>query len=289
MKTLRELIHNAELKKIAIGHFNFSNFEQLKAIVSVAARLKLPVILGLSEGEREFIGVRQAVAVVKSFREEFNIPIFLNADHTYSLEKVREAAEAGFDSIIFDGAKLSFEENIAKTCEAVKIAKKTRRDILVEGEFGYIGQSSQVLKEVPKGAQVRLEDLSKVSECVDFIKRTGIDLFAPAVGNFHGIVVAPGIKEKLNIKRIREIKDAVKIPLVLHGGSGIGDSDFRAGIKSGISIVHISTELRVAWRGGLEKSLKEKPDESAPYKLLQNSFLGVQKVVEGRLKLFSKI
>src|SRR5438552_941468 len=112
MKTLRETVAEAQEKKIAIGHFNISNLEALWGIFRAAQGLNVPVIIGVSEGERDFIGVKQVVALIKSLQEEFNYPIYLNADHTYSFDRVKEAIDAGFDSVIFDGAKLSFEENV---------------------------------------------------------------------------------------------------------------------------------------------------------------------------------
>src|SRR3990172_8718319 len=115
MKTLREVIRDAESNHVAVGHFNISNIEGLWAIFHAARNLKLPVIIGTSEGERDFVGVKQAVALVKSLCEEFDYPIFLNADHTYSFDRVKEAIDAGYDSVIFDGAKLSFEENVVLT------------------------------------------------------------------------------------------------------------------------------------------------------------------------------
>ena len=293
MKPLLEIIKDAEKKRVAIGHFNFSNWEQLRAIVSAAARSGQPVILGLSEGEREFVGSLEAVALARHFREKRGWPVYLNADHTYSLEKVREAAEAGFDSVIFDGAKLPFEENLSKMKEAVRIAKRVNGKILVEGELGYIGQSSQVLSQVPAGAAIKLEDLPTVEQCKKFVKETKIDLFAPAVGNVHGIILpqtnadgAPTYAEKLYIERIGEIKKVIKIPLVLHGGSGLADGDFKAGIEAGISIIHISTELRVVWRQGMEISLQEHASDVAPYKILAGVVGRMEEVVERRLRLF---
>lgn len=286
MQNFCETVKQAEKERIAIGHFNFSTLDQFKAIVSAARELNLPIILGLSEGEREFIGLENAVSLVKNSKKEFKIPIFLNADHTYDLKKIREAAEAGFDSVIFDGAKLPFEENIAKTRQAVRIAKKANPKIIVEAEIGYIGKSSAILKEMPPGALIKEKDLPTPEDAKIFVRATKIDMLAPAVGNIHGMFKnAPN--PNLKIERIRAVKQAVKIPLVLHGGSGIRDSDFREAIKAGISIIHISTELRAAWRNGIDFALQEKPDEVAPYKLLKNAIDGMELVVKNRLKIFS--
>lgn len=287
MKKLIEIIKEAEAKKNAIGHFNVSDLAGLKAIFEVARLMKVPVIIGVSEGERDFLGVRQAAALVRSLREEFNYPIFLNADHTHSLEKVKEAVEAGFSAIMFDVSQLPLEENIKKTKEAVDYIKNVNPEILVEAELGYIKGSSTILS-TSDVLIIKEEDLTKPEEAGQFVKETGIDLLAPAVGNIHGILKdAP--QPDLNIERIRQIKSVVGIPLVLHGGSGISDEDFLAAIDAGISIIHINTELRLAWRKGIEMALKAKPDEIVPYKLLPQVIEEIKKVVEYKLKLFNKI
>ena len=287
MKSLREFISEAEQAKKAIGHFNIASIGQLKAVTTVAKQLELPVIIGVSEGERNFVGVRQAVALIKSFSKN-GLPIFINADHTKSLEKIKEAAEAGYDSILFDASHAPFEENIKQTKQAVEIVKSVNPDILVEGELGYIGSSSKILEELPKNAVISSEDLPKPEAAAQFVKETGIDMLAPAVGNIHGMLKNVA-NPNLDIKRISEIKKVVGVSLVLHGGSGIKDEDFTAAINAGVSIVHISTEIRAAWRRALDQSLKNKPQEVAPYKIMADVVAAMEKVVEKRLKLFSKI
>jgi fructose-bisphosphate aldolase, class II len=285
MKTLREALKDAEKNKIAIGHFNFSDLAGLKAIFEAARELGVPVMAGVSEGEREFVGVWQAAALVKSLREQYDYPIYLNADHTRSLDKVEEAAMAGFDEILFDGAHLPFEENIRQTREAVKIVRAVNPNIIVEGEIGYIGTSSEVMKEKPKGIE-----LTTPEEAVRFVKETGVRILAPAVGNMHGLTeeMAKGtVKKRLDIARIGDIKKAVSIPLTLHGGSGTNDDDFRRAIQAGITIIHINTEIRLAWRRGIEEGLAKNPNEVAPYKILPPAVEAVKKVVSERLKLFS--
>lgn len=283
MKNLRYIVRGAEEKGMAIGHFNISNLEALWAIFNAARGLNVPVVIGLSEGERDFVGVRQAVALVKSIREEYNYPIFINADHTYSVERVKEAIDTGFDAVIFDGAKLSLEENIAKTKECVAYARASGRDVIIEGEMGYIGTSSKMLDELPEG--VSLEHLTTAEDAKRFVEETGVDLFSPSVGNIHGML-KHAKNPRLDISRIKEIREAAGVPLVLHGGSGISDEDFTSAIKAGISIIHINTEIRRAYREGLEQSLKNNSEEIAPYKYLKSAVEAVQEKVEERLKLF---
>ena len=290
--TLREVIKDAEKKHVAIGHFNISTIDQFWAIFHAARSLDAPVIIGVSEGERDFIGVKQAVMLVQSIREEYNYPIFINADHTYSFERVKEAIDLEFDSVIFDGAKLPTEENIAITKKCVEYARQVsareERDILVEGELGYIGSSSKILEEIPEGAAVSEDNLTTVAEAERFVHETGVDLFSPAIGSIHGALKSDHDPD-LNIGRLQEIKNAVNTPLVLHGGSGLTDENFVRGTEAGLSVVHINTEIRIAWRDALKKSLIETDlHEVAPYKILKPSAEAVGKVVRERLKLFNR-
>lgn len=281
-----------EAKRIAIGHFNIANLEQLKAIAHVGMRLNVPVIIGVSEGEREYLGVHHVRDLVKSYNDEHakegGFRLFLNADHTHSLEKVKEAAENGFDAVLFDGSKLSWEENVTQTREAVRVAKSINPDIIVEGEIGYIGGASEVREGIPEGAAIRPEDLTKPEEAARFMKETGVDMLAPAVGNIHGMY-ANVSDPALDIARIRAIKDAVRVPLVLHGASGNTDEDLAAAIDAGISVIHISTELRAAWRKSLEEELAGHPGEVAPYKVMPDVLKAMEEVVERHLKIFSRL
>jgi fructose-bisphosphate aldolase class II len=287
MKTLREYVTEAMQKKVAIGHFNISNVEGFWSIVRAAKELNVPVIVGVSEGERSFVGVDQVKALVDSVKKTGQ-PVFLNADHTYSFDKVKEVVDAGYDSIIFDGTELSFDENVATTKKCVEYAKSKNPQILVEAEIGFIGKSSKVLKEIPAGVKITEEFLTKPEEAKKFIELTGVDMLAPAVGNIHGML-SGGKDPALNIIRIQQISDAVKIPLVLHGGSGNSAEDFKAAIDAGVAIIHVNTELRVAFRDALKKELQAEPDEVSPYKIMKPSLQAMQAVVTEKLKIFNKM
>lgn len=280
--SLKECIASAKSKGVAIGHFNISNSDGFWAVVLGAKELNLPVIIGVSEGERDFIGVREVAAMVKSYREATGQPVFLNADHTYSFDRVKEVIDIGYDAVIFDGTELSMEENVAITKKCVEYARSVNPDIIVEAEIGFIGKSSKILDSIPDGAQ----RLTTVDEAVDFVRQTGVDMLAPAVGNIHGIV--KGGEPDLNIERIAEISKAANIPLVLHGASGNSNRDITDAISAGINIVHINTELRVAYKSGLVKALQDNPEEISPYKYLKSARQSMQKVVEEKLKLFNK-
>jgi ketose-bisphosphate aldolase len=286
MHSLRELLQKAEQGGVAIGHFNISDFVLLKAVFAAAREQNVPVLVGLSEGEREFVGTRPIAAFVRSLREEFDSPIFLNADHTHSLAKGLEAAKAGFDSIVFDLSALPFEENVRQTRQAVEALKAIHPVMLVEGEIGDIGTGSEIHDKAPDLSK----GLSTPEEAKQFVEGTGVDILAPAVGNMHGMLksmVAGETKKRLDIERIASIKRAAGVFLTLHGGSGTDDEDFRKAIAAGINIVHINTELRVAWRKGLEQGLAKHPDEVVPYKILPSAVEAVRQVVTSRLKLFN--
>ena len=144
MQTLRNALEQSEKDGVAIGHFNVANLVLLKAVVAAARDLKVPVAVGASEGEREFFGIRQIAALVRSLREEYDYPIFLNADHTHSLAHALDVANAGFDSVVFDLSALPFDENVRQTKEAVEALKAVNPTILVEGEIGDIGTGSEI-------------------------------------------------------------------------------------------------------------------------------------------------
>jgi fructose-bisphosphate aldolase, class II len=286
MRCLRDFLQKAEQSGVAIGHFNISDLVLVKAVFAAARELNVPVLVGLSEGEREFVGTRQIAAFIRSLREEFDFPIFLNADHTHSLAKGIEAAKAGFDSIVFDLSALPIEENVRQTKQAVEALKAINPSILVEGEIGDIGSGSEIHDSAPDLSK----GLSSPEEAKQFVETTGVDILAPAVGNMHGMLrsmVKGETKKRLDVERIAGIKQAARVFLTLHGGSGTDDEDFRKAIKAGINIVHINTELRVAWRLGLEQGLAKQPNEVVPYKILPSVVDPVKQVVGSRLQLFN--
>jgi fructose-bisphosphate aldolase class II len=285
MHLLRDVLEQAQKDGMAIGHFNISDLVLLKAVFAAARELNVPIVVGASREEREFIGVHQIAALVRSLREEFDFSVFLNADHTHSLPEAVEATRAGFDAIVFDVSALPFEQNVERTKEAVEALKAINPAILVEGELGDIGTGSQIHDKAPD----LLKGLTNPEEAKQFVDSTGIDILAPAVGNMHGMLksmVRGETKKHLDIARVAQIKSTTQVLLTLHGGSGTDDEDLRKAIAAGINIVHINTELRVAWRHGLEGALAERPTEIVPYKILPFAVESVKQVVLSRLNLF---
>lgn len=287
MKTLREYIKEAGEKGVAIGHFNISNLEGLHGIYQAAKKLDLPVIIGLSEGEEKFVGREEGVALVRALRDRDNYPIFLNADHHASFESVKNCIDAGFDMVIIDGAKLSFEENVKVTKQCVdyagEVTKNTGRDILVEAELGYIGSGSDIKDKIPEGAGI----LTKPEDAKKFVEETGIDLFAPSVGSIHGLIKTG--KPHIDADLVKKIKEITGIPLVLHGGSGLRDEDFTNAVGAGISVIHINSEIRLAYEEAVKKFVNENPEEIVPAKILKPAVDAIEQIVEARIKLFNGI
>jgi len=286
MKALRDVLTQLEKEGVALGHFNVADLVLLKAVVAAAGKVQVPVLIGASEGERDFFGTRELAAVVKSLQEESDVPVFLNADHTHSLAKAIEAAKAGFDSVVVDFSALPFDKNVSSTKEAVEALKAINPAIVVEGEIGNIGTGSEIHETISAESRI----LSTPEDARQFVQATGIDVLAPAVGNMHGMVksmVQGKTKKRLNIERIAQIKKASGVFLTLHGGSGTDDEDFQKAIAAGINIIHINTELRVAWRQSLDASLAKESDEVVPYKILRPVIDSVENVVSSRLRLFN--
>lgn len=283
---LKKILAEAEKIKIAIGHFNISTLEQLRGIVLAFLSLDLKssaLMIGVSEGERKFIGLKQSVYLVKSFREEFGIPIFLNADHSKSVESAKSAYDAGFDSVHIDLSERSYEDNILGVKEVVDYIKLRNEEVSVEGELGVIKGKSEIQNEI---IEIKKGDLTSSEQALEFWEKTGVDRFAGSFGNAHGISLN---EPKLDMERIAKIRKLLpqNIALVLHGGSGIPDVQIREAISAGINNIHVSTEIRVAYVDALKKSFQENPNEVAPYKILAPSIEAIRQKVIEKLKLFS--
>ncbi len=283
MQSLREAIGEFRAAERAIGHFNISDSNQLRAIALAAQESGLPAIVGLSEGEREYFPLLHARALVDRYQKE-GIRLYLNADHTYSIEKARAAIDAGVDSIVIDGARLPYEENVVLVKQAVEYARASGREVLVEGELGYIGTSSKPLDELPEG--VTEASITTAEAAKKFVEETGVDCFAPAVGNVHGMLKSAA-EPRLHPDRVADIAQAAGVPLVLHGASGNTQEDIAACIRAGVVVVHINTELRVLYRDSLRASFADAPEETTPYKFLTPAVAAMQRYIVARMRLFA--
>lgn len=283
--TLNDYLKQAREGKYAIGHFNFATEDVLKAIVAGAKEAGAPcVMVGTSEGEADFIGLKEAVALVRAVADDLQFPVFLNADHFKSFEKCKSAIDAGYDSIIADGSKMPTSENIVFAKQVVEYARSINSNVSVEGELGYLKGSSQVQTKI----EISTADYSEPEEVADFVGQTGVDRMAIVFGNIHGIVTDQ--EEKLDIEHFSKIVSAAPTPYyVLHGASGLKDEDVVSAIKAGITNVHFNTELRVAYHDKLKEEMTTMPNETTPYKYLGPAAEEVKKLVIAKTKLFMDI
>ena len=243
--TLKQILKDAQKNHYAIGQFNFSTIEQLRGILAAAKEKRSPVILGTSEGESKFLGLKETIALVEISKVEYQIPAFLNLDHGKDLKWLKQAIDYGYSAVHFDGSNLPLKKNRKHAKEIVSYAHK--RGVVVEGELGYIKGESKVHK---KKIKIKKEDLTSPEQVEQFIKETKVDSLAIAIGSIHGIyATAP----KLDFSRLKEIQTITKVPLVLHGGSGISRQEIKKTIKLGIAKININTELRFIWKKSLEK------------------------------------
>ena len=282
MYTLDQYFKQAKKGGWAIGHFNFATSDVLRAIVEGARAAGAPcVMVGTSEKEAEFIGMREAVALVRAIGKSSGFPVFLNADHFKSVGACKKAIDAGYDSVLYDGASQTFQVNVLETKRVRQHIQYARKNCMLEGELGYMKGSSEVQKAIKIGP----EDYTKPEEAADFVRQTGVDRLAVGFGNIHGIVTEQ--KEELDIDHLMRLAAAVpETPLVLHGASGLSDAQIKTAVASGITNVHFNTELRVAYQKGLHEELDSHPDQTTPYKYLAPADAEVRELVEQKCRLF---
>lgn len=258
---LKEVLKRAQENKCAIGQFNFSTLEQLRGILGGAKKLNAPIILGTSEGELSYLGLEEVVALVEISKVKYGIQAFLNLDHGKDLDLIKRCVDYGFSAVHFDGSDLPLEKNVEYAKKVVQYAHK--KGVLVEGELEGIGKKKRY----------------SLNETKEFVKRTGVDSLAIAIGSVHGLK-----KVKLDFERLKEIRGEVNQFLVLHGGSGVPNSQIKEAVKLGIVKININTELRIAWKESLLKILKKK--EIKPYNIMPFVEKAIQKKVEEKIKLF---
>ncbi len=254
------------LEKSALGAFNIDSFETLKAVCLAAKKLNSPVIVEVSPGELNYLGIRNVASLVDNARREFDIPIFLNLDHAEDLDVIEKSLNFGFDLVHFDGSKLPLEENIAKAKQVVSWAHA--KNVLVEGEINHIFK-----------AEENAESLTHPDLAKKFVDQTGVDIFAVSIGNNHGVSDHEGIDVYL-LEDIKKVLPNQKFSL--HGGSGIPGNQIRETINLGVVKVNINSELRMTFKQNLDLTT----DELAWYKITQKAIEEVAKVVEDKIRIF---
>lgn len=275
----KSLLEDAKNSIKCIPQFNINNLEWTKIILEKCNELNYPVILGVSESAINYMGgYKTVVNMVNGLIDDLNIkiPVILHLDHGTSIESCMKAINSGFTSVMIDASKQSLENNIKMTKEVVDYAHQ--KGVIVEGELGYIGGAEDnIINEIK---------YTNVDDAVRYVKETKIDLFAPAIGNAHGLYKG---KPNLDFGLLENINRKVNIPLVLHGGSGIDDNQIMKLIKGGITKININTELQIAWSKGVKNYINNNEEVYDPRKIILAGKEEMISVIESKIKLFNNI
>mgnify|MGYP001051717653 CR=1 FL=1 len=268
-------------KNQALLHYNVSSFEQIKAGIEAVKYTKIPLIFGVSEGEREYLNAGLVRKILDFYKEKENLNdlVFLNADHCKNLKSAMEVVDLNYDAVLFDGSDFTLEDNIGNVKELINYRNLNKNEVLIEGEVDKIEGKSEIQKEVI----VNKHNLTTVESAVKFIKETGVDLLAISIGNVHGITEK---EPELDIERAKEISEVINVPLVLHGASGLSVDKIKKCIEVGFKIVHFNTEFRKIWKENLLKNLEK--ETVTPYKILPSVVEALKiKIIEYQAKFFN--
>ena len=278
---VKNVIGYAKQHKIAVGAFNTYNLESTLAIIRAVAASKSPAIIQISEATIEYAGLETIIEMIRTIdsRENKKVPLAIHLDHGKNFEVVARCLRAGLTSVHMDGSELPYEMNVALTKIAVDLGR--RYGAWVQGELGSLfGKEGLTRVKVPKDHNLYMTDPKKAAE---FVKKTGINTLAISVGTMHGNFSG---REKIDFARLAKIKKSVKIPLVLHGGSGVKSQEIKRAISGGIRIINIDTDLRIAFTKTLAQTLKKKITFYDPRKILRPAIGAVQKEVQAKIYLF---
>lgn len=276
----REWLQRARAEKWALGAFNVGNLETFKAIAQAAANKKSPVIIESSSGETAWLGAENIVDMARNYSKDLGVPILVNLDHTPTLEECQKGIEVGYDMIHFDGSKLPLDENLRILKQVVELAHA--KGLTVEGELDHIGGSSEV-HSGSASDEVKIK-MTDPSQAADFVRESGVDIFAAFVGNIHGLY--EGGEKHLDINLVEQIAKATGTFLSLHGSSGIPEDQVQEAIARGVVKVNLNTEMREVFKSSLEQVLQANPDEYAMYKAEGPVVDAIQKLVEHKIDIF---
>lgn len=284
-KQARQAMARARREHFALGAFNMDNQDVLKAVVQAADHKKAPVLVEVSQGEVDSIGLDNVRDMVDNYKRSHGVEMYINLDHSPSIEAAKAGIDAGFEFIHIDISQANHdateEQIIVGTKEVVEYAKFT--GALVESEPHYFGGGSNVFKEA-----IDYDEIKKTFSTPDgarfFVQDSGIDTYAAAIGNLHGDYPVP---KKLHIDLLKEIRAAIDCNISLHGGSGTPGHYFVEAVKIGVSKININTDMRVAYRKTLVQVLKDNPSEFAVIKLMDKVIDAVQDVVESKIDMFN--
>jgi fructose-bisphosphate aldolase class II len=274
---LKDVLDDAYQRKYAVGSFNVVNMEFLEAIIEAAEAKKSPAILALAEVHFKYVNLENITPAIKEVARRASVPLVLHLDHGESFEAIMRALRAGFTSIMFDGSTLSLEENVTKTAEVVKMCHAV--GVTVEAELGHVGGA-----EAGAGGEPAVEALyTKVEEAVEFVRRTRVDALAVAIGTAHGLYRG---KPRLDFERLAQLNDALRIPLVLHGGTGLTVEDFRRAIGLGVAKINFYTGMSVAACKSVREFLQSQPECVDYPGMLKAGKEAIRSVVEEQMDVF---
>jgi fructose-bisphosphate aldolase class II len=275
--SVNEVLRHADGNAYAVGAFNVVNLEFLNGILEAAERKRSPIILQIAEVHFPYVDIEEITPAIQAMADRTSVPVVLGLDHGQSIETIVRAIRCGFSAVMFDGSKLPFEENIEQTALAVKIAHAV--GVSVEAELGQVGGA-----EGAEGLAVAHEEFfTDPHQAAEFVQRTGVDALAVAIGNAHGLY--KGIP-KLDFQRLETIKKNVDVPLVLHGGSGIPDDDFRRATQLGISKINFFTEMSREATLKVRHMLEENPNLIGLQDLMMGAKEAISRTVEDRIEVF---
>jgi fructose-bisphosphate aldolase class II len=278
--TTKDMLKEAQKGRYGIGAFNANNMEIIQAIIETAEEEKAPVILQASQGAIKYAGLDMIVAMVKVLAEKANIPVALHLDHGTDYYQNIKCLRAGFTSLMFDGSKLPFNENVTMTKKVVEMAHAC--SIPVEAELGQIGKMDD--SDEPGIALEKVkESMAVPEEAAKFVELTEIDFLAAAVGTIHGCRTPFA---KLDISRIEKIRELTGVPLVLHGASGVNDDEVRKGIAAGICKINIDTRIRMIFTKKMKEILDENPNQIDPRKILEPAKEAAKEIIRDRMRVF---
>mgnify|MGYP000344742091 FL=1 len=278
--TTKEMLKEAQKGRYGIGAFNANNMEIIQAIIETAEEEKAPVILQASQGAIKYAGLDMIVAMVKAVAEKANIPVALHLDHGTDYYQNIKCLRAGFTSLMYDGSKLPFDENVEMTKKVVEMAHAC--DIPVEAELGQIGKMGD--SDEPGVALEKVkESMAVPEEAAKFVELTEIDFLAAAVGTIHGCRTPFA---KLDIPRIEKIRELTGVPLVLHGASGANDEEVKKGIAAGICKINIDTRIRMKFTEKMREIVKANPEEIDPRKILGPAKDAAKEIIRDRIRVF---
>ncbi len=280
----RHLYQRTRQQQFAVGAFNIDNQETLIAVSRAAQALNSPVLVEVSDGEVKAIGLENIRDLVDNYKVEYGIEMYLNLDHSPTVEDCKRAIDAGYEFIHIDISQANHdapaEEIVAKTKEVVDYARFT--GALVESEPHYFGGSSNVHDEAIDYEEIR-KTFSTPESAKSFVDATGIDTFAAAIGNLHGKYPVP---KELDLELLTRLRESIDCGISLHGGSGTPLHFFEEAARIGVSKININSDMRVAFRDTLVKVLEENPKEYAVVKLMPEVYKAVQVVVEEKINAF---